>query len=58
MPLGAMLMSVYIGYRYQTSLITQECGIAQSRTLDLCYKVIVPIAMLVVLYGQLKSFLF
>lgn len=58
MPLGALLMSVYIGYRYKTTLITKECGITHSRTLDLCYKVIVPIAMILVLYGQLKNFLF
>lgn len=57
MPLGALLMSLYIGYKYKTDLITHECGIRRSRVLDLCYRFIVPIAMLVVLYGQLKDFL-
>lgn len=57
MPLGALLMSLYIGYKYKTTLITNECGIRRGRVLDLCYRFIVPIAMLVVLYGQLRDFL-
>ncbi len=57
MPLGALLMSLYIGYKYKTTLITNECGIRRGRVLDLCYRFIVPVAMLVVLYGQLRDFL-
>lgn len=57
MPLGALLMSLFIGYKYQTDLVTHECGIRRSRVLEVCYRFIVPIAMLVVLYGQLKDFL-
>ncbi len=57
MPLGALLTSLYIGYKYKTTLITDECRMGRSRVLDLCYRFIVPITMLVVLYGQLKNFL-
>lgn len=57
MPLGALLMSLYIGYKYKPTLITDECGMHPSRLLSVCFRVIVPIAMVVVLYGQLKDFL-
>ena len=56
MPLGALLTSLLIGWRYGTKTITDECGIRENRLLTICYKVIVPIVMLVVLYGQIRSF--
>lgn len=57
MPLGALLLSIFIGYRYGTKTVTDECGMKPNRVLEICYKFIVPVIMAVVLYGQISSFL-
>ncbi len=61
MPLGTLLMSMFICYELSVSEIgeeiTQNGNIFRSRRLyGFCCKVIVPLTMLLILYGQLRQF--
>lgn len=57
MPLGALLLSIFVGYRLKTKTVAEECGIQKTGVLEVCYKFVVPVIMVVVLYGQISSFL-
>ncbi len=62
MPLGAMLMSIIIGWKLKTTIIKDEVeespGIKMKayNFWDICFKYIVPVAMFFVLLGQLDDF--
>ena len=61
MPLGAMVMSILIGWVWKSKIIKDECetsGIAfkGSKYFDICFKYIVPAGMAVVLYAQIMDF--
>ena len=61
MPLGALMMSILIGWKWKTKTVLDECEAggqkAWGRTFfDICFRFITPIGMLVVLYGQITSF--
>jgi len=62
MPLGALLMSLIIGWKLKTTVIKEEVeaspGIKMKRYgfWDICFKFIVPVAMALVLMGQLDDF--
>ncbi len=62
MPLGALVMSVLIGWVFKTRLVGEECelsghgGFKARGFFDVAFKFIVPIIMLVVLYAQVMDF--
>lgn len=62
MPLGALVMGLLIGWKYKTKdAIVDECEAEGLKFkgygfYNICFKYIVPIGMLVVLYGQLTDF--
>ena len=62
MPLGAMLMSLMIGYELKEDIIKEECEITPGYQYKIggfvkaCVKVITPLCMLLILYGQIKTF--
>ena len=62
MPLGALLMSLLIGWKFGIGLIEEEVALTPGKKLrapfltDMCFKFIVPIILLVVLYAQLQDF--
>ena len=61
MPVGAMVMAFAIGWIWKLDMIVEECESSGhkfwGRTFfDICYKVITPIGMAFVLYGQITSF--
>lgn len=61
MPLGAMFMCVFIGYEYTTDKLAEEITLhgnrfRTKRVFAWCCKVVVPIMMFFVLFGQLQSF--
>jgi NSS family neurotransmitter:Na+ symporter len=60
MPLGALLMSVMIGWEIQPKSMLDEIHSGYGTGIDgffsLCMKVIVPLGMLLVLSGQIASF--
>ena len=61
MPLGALMMSLLIGWKWKTDLVMDECMESGHKPwgrgfFDICFKFITPIGMLVVLYGQITSF--
>lgn len=61
MPLGTLFMSMFIGYEFTVSKIgeeiTQSGNIFRSRRFyGFCCKVVVPLTMFLILYGQLKQF--
>ena len=61
MPLGALLMCLMIGYEIGPEVVREECE-QQGQKLPsygffkICTKVITPLCMLLILYGQLQSF--
>ena len=61
MPLGALLMSLMIGWEIGPEVVKEECE-QQGQKLPsygffkICTKVITPLCMLLILYGQLQSF--
>ena len=61
MPLGALLMSLMIGWEIGPEVVKEECE-QQGQKLPsygffkICVKVITPLCMLLILYGQLQSF--
>lgn len=61
MPLGAMLMSIIIGWVIKTKAVKEEVEqngneLKGFTFWDICFKFIVPIVMVVVLIGQLQGF--
>lgn len=61
MPIGALLMSLFIGYELGIDKFGEEIEIGGNKFksksfFSLCIKIIVPIAMLFILLGQLQSF--
>ena len=60
MPLGALLMSLMVGYEIKPSVVLDEVHLSSKARIDgfykLCVKVITPIGMILVLLGQLNDF--
>ncbi|HWP79615.1 MAG TPA: sodium-dependent transporter [Candidatus Acidoferrum sp.] len=61
MPLGALLMSVLIGWVFKTKTVKEECELSGAKFryetfFDVCFKYVVPAGMVVVLIGQLMDF--
>jgi len=61
MPIGALLMSLLIGWSYGTEMIRDECELCGEKFrlfgwFKVAFRIIVPIGMVVVLIGQLMSF--
>lgn len=56
MPLGALGMCLLLGYRCGTEPIARECGV-RPWILGICYRVLGPAVILLVLYGQIRTFL-
>ena len=60
MPLGALLMSLMVGYEIKPSVVLDEVHLSSRARIDgfykLCVKVITPIGMVLVLLGQLNDF--
>ena len=61
MPLGALLMSIMVGYEIKPKTLLDEIHLGGGAKIDaffsICIKVIVPLVMLLVLVGQLNDFL-
>ena len=61
MPLGALLMSLMIGWEIGPEVVKEECE-QQGNTLPtygffkVCVKIITPLCMLLILYGQVAGF--
>ena len=61
MPLGALLMSLMIGWEIGPEVVKEECE-QQGNTLptygffQVCVKIITPLCMLLILYGQVAGF--
>ena len=63
MPLGALLMCLYIGWEIGPKVVDEEVTLeGQNFKLrgffNICVKIITPLGMLLVLYGQIKDFFF
>ena len=63
MPLGALLMSLMIGWEIGPEVVKDECeqsGHAMSGYgfFKVCVKIITPLCMILILYGQIKEFFF
>ena len=63
MPLGALLMSLMIGWEVGPDMVKEECeqsGHAMSGYgfFKICVKFITPLCMILILYGQIKEFFF
>ena len=63
MPLGALLMSLMIGWEVGPDMVKDECeqsGHAMSGYgfFKVCVKFITPLCMILILYGQIKEFFF
>ena len=61
MPLGALVMSILIGWVWKIKVIKDECEISGAQFkaqtfFDVCFKFIVPVAMVVVLIAQITDF--
>ena len=62
MPLGSLLMSVMFGWVLGTKVIADEVALTPGKKLrfewlvDLCFKVIVPVILVMVLLAQLQDF--
>ncbi len=60
MPLGALLMSIMVGYEIKCETLLEEIHIGGSNKIDgfftLCMKFIVPIGMILILLGQIDTF--
>ena len=62
MPIGAMVMSILIGWVFGTKLVSEECEASGKpfkafKYFDICFKYVVPVIMVIVLYAQVTSFL-
>ena len=63
MPLGALLMCLCIGWEIGPKVVDEECclegqSFKSKGFFNICVKFITPIAMLLVLYGQIEAFFF
>ena len=61
MPVGAMIMAFAIGWIWKIDMVKEEIEASGTKMwgktfFDICYKVITPLGMIVVLYGQLSEF--
>ena len=62
MPLGALLMALMIGWEIGPEVVKNECEATPGHKMGsfgffkICTKVITPLIMLFILYGQIKSF--
>ncbi len=62
MPLGALLMSLMIGWEIGPEVVKEECEATPGHKMKsfgffkICTKIITPLIMLFILYGQIKSF--
>ena len=63
MPLGALLMSLMIGWEIGPEVVKEECEqsghpMGSYGFFKICVKIITPLCMILVLYGQIKDFFF
>ena len=63
MPLGALLMSLMIGWEIGPEVVKEECeqsghAMGGYGFFKVCVKVITPLCMILILYGQIKEFFF
>ena len=63
MPLGALLMSIMIGWEVGPEMVKEECeqsghAMGGYGFFKFCIKYITPLCMILVLYGQIKEFFF
>ena len=64
MPLGALLMSIMIGWELGPKAIRDECELTPGHSMTsyrffrVCVRYITPLCMLLILYGQIKEFFF
>ena len=61
MPLGALVMSILIGWVWKTKTITDECEVGGKKFkmasyFNFCFKFVVPVVMVIVLYAQVMDF--
>ena len=61
MPLGALVMSVLIGWVWKTDIIRKECEESGApfkgyKYFNFCFKYVVPVVMAIVLYAQIVDF--
>ena len=61
MPLGALVMSVLIGWVWKPKLIKDECELTGVKFwgykyFEVCFKFVVPVVMAIVLYAQILDF--
>ena len=61
MPLGALIMTVLIGWVYKTNFVKEECEISGHKyrlpkVYEACFRFITPIGVIIVLIGQLMDF--
>lgn len=61
MPIGALVMSVLIGWFWKTDTIKDECEVSGKRFVgykyyNFCFKYVVPVVMCFILYAQLVDF--
>jgi len=61
MPLGALVMSVLIGWVWKTDIVSKECEESGApfkgyKYFSICFKYIVPVAMAIVLYAQIMDY--
>ena len=61
MPIGAMIMSILIGWVWKTGIIKEECELSGAKFkgykyFDVCFKFVVPVAMAFILVAQLMDF--
>ncbi|MBP3631727.1 MAG: sodium-dependent transporter [Oscillospiraceae bacterium] len=63
MPLGALLMSLMIGWEVGPEMVKEECeqsghAMGSYGFFKICVKFITPLCMILILYGQIKDFFF
>jgi NSS family neurotransmitter:Na+ symporter len=63
MPLGALLMSIMIGWELGPDVVKEECEqsghpMSGYGFFKVCVKFITPLCMILILYGQIKDFFF
>ena len=61
MPLGALVMSVLIGWVWKIDTVVEECEVSGAKFkargyFKWCFRVVVPVIMAVVLVAQLMDF--
>ena len=61
MPLGAMVMSILIGWVWKINIIKDECELNSNKFraagyFNFCFKYVVPVVMVIVLYAQILDF--